>query len=94
MLVKLDDVLKTLCEECNRANPEDHCEPDNCRIRNKLKDLPIITPNKQRERAMWIPYYNGGLDRREYRCSKCWAGVPHNKNPRCWYCGSEMLLEM
>lgn len=45
-------------------------------------------------RAMWIPYYNGGLDRREYRCSKCWNGAPNNQDPRCLNCGSEMLREL
>lgn len=45
-------------------------------------------------RAMWIPYYNGGLDRREYRCSKCWNGTPNNQDPRCLNCGSEMLPEL
>ena len=45
-------------------------------------------------RAMWIPYYNGGLDRREYRCSKCWNGTPNNQDPRCLDCGSEMLREL
>lgn len=45
-------------------------------------------------RAMWIPYYNGGLDRREYRCSKCWNGTPNNQDPRCLNCGSEMLQEL
>ena len=45
-------------------------------------------------RAMWIPYYNGGLDRREYRCSRCWNGTPNNQDPRCLNCGSEMLREL
>ena len=45
-------------------------------------------------RAMWMPYYNGGLDRREYRCSKCWNGTPNNQDPRCLNCGSEMLQEL
>lgn len=45
-------------------------------------------------RAMWIPYYNGGLDRREYRCSKCWNGAPNNQASRCPGCGSEMLQEL
>lgn len=44
-----------------------------------------------KERAMWLPYYNGGIDRREYRCSKCWNGTPNNQDPRCLNCGSEML---
>lgn len=45
-------------------------------------------------RAMWIPYYNGGLDRREYRCSRCWNGTPNKQDPRCLNCGSEMLREL
>jgi hypothetical protein len=45
-------------------------------------------------RAMWIPYYNGGLDRREYRCSRCWNGTPNNQDTRCLNCGSEMLREL
>lgn len=45
-------------------------------------------------RAMWIPHYNGGIDRREYRCSRCWNGTPNNQDPRCLNCGSEMLREL
>ena len=45
-------------------------------------------------RAKWIPYYNGGLDRREYRCSRCWNGTPNNQDTRCLNCGSEMLQEL
>ena len=45
-------------------------------------------------RAIWIPYYNGGLDRREYRCSRCWNGTPNKQDPRCLNCGSEMLQEL
>ena len=52
------------------------------------------TESKRKERAIWIPYYNGGLDRREYRCSKCWNGTQNNQDPRCLNCGSEMLREL
>ena len=45
-------------------------------------------------RAMWMPYYNGGLDRREFRCSKCWNGTLNNQDTRCLNCGSEMLQEL
>ena len=58
-----------------------------------IKSMPAIDIEKllPKERAMWIPYYNGGIDRREYRCSKCWNGTPNNQDPRCLNCGSEML---
>lgn len=61
-----------------------------------ISDQPTLTIDDllPKERAMWIPYYNGGLDRREYRCSKCWNGTPNNQDPRCLDCGSEMLREM
>ena len=49
---------------------------------------------KPKERAMWLPYYNGGLDRREYRCSKCWNRTTNKQDPRCLDCGSDMLREM
>ena len=65
-------------------------------IYNIIKSMPAIGLEKllPKGRAMWIPYYNGGLDRREYRCSKCWNGTPNNQDPRCLNCGSEMLREL
>ena len=62
----------------------------------KLKAAPTLTLDDllPKERAMWIPHYNGGLDRREYRCSKCWNGTQNNQDPRCLNCGSEMLQEL
>ena len=61
-----------------------------------IKEAPAIDLEKllPKGRAMWIPYYNGGLDRREYRCSKCWNGTQNNQDPRCLNCGSEMLREL
>ena len=61
-----------------------------------IKEAPAIDLEKllQTGRAMWIPYYNGGLDRREYRCSRCWNGTPNNQDTRCLNCGSEMLREL
>lgn len=65
-------------------------------IYNIIKSMPAIDIEKllPKGRAMWIPYYNGGLDRREYRCSRCWNGTPNNQDPRCLNCGSEMLREL
>lgn len=65
-------------------------------IYNIIKSMPAIDLEKllPKERAMWIPYYNGGIDRREYRCSKCWNGAPTNQASRCPGCGSEMLPEL
>ena len=62
-------------------------------IYNIIKSMPAIDLEKlmPKERAMWIPHYNGGIDRREYRCSKCWTGAPTNQEARCPGCGSEML---
>lgn len=62
--------------------------------RANLEVVPVtVSPGglRPQERAMWIPYYNGGIDRREYRCSKCWNGTQNNQDPRCLNCGSEML---
>ena len=61
-----------------------------------IKQAPTLTVDDllPKERAMWIPYYNGGIDRREYRCSKCWNGAPTNQASRCPGCGSEMLPEL
>lgn len=61
-----------------------------------VQNAPTLTLDDLRPkgRAMWLPYYNGGLDRREYRCSRCWNGTPNNQDPRCLNCGSEMLREM
>lgn len=61
-----------------------------------IKSMPAIDIEKllPKGRAMWIPYYNGGLDRREYRCSRCWNGTPNKQDPRCLNCGSEMLQEL
>jgi hypothetical protein len=76
--------------------PNKHGESMRAGIRIALRCMercqPILLDDLlPKERAMWIPYYNGGIDRREYRCSKCWNGTPNNQDPRCLNCGSEML---
>ena len=65
-------------------------------MRERVNTAPTLTVADllPKERAMWIPHYNGGIDRREYRCSKCWNGSPNNQDPRCLNCGSEMLQEL
>lgn len=76
--------------------PYRHGESMRAGIRIALRCMercqPILLDDlRPKERAMWIPYYNGGIDRREYRCSKCWNGTQNNQDPRCLNCGSEML---
>lgn len=65
---------------------------------HKLAEMPTLTLDDLRpkgrwepkERAMWLPYYNGGLDCREYRCSKCWNRTTNKQDPR-WGCYSKSL---
>ena len=94
--VDLDKALLAVCKGCNEEFSEEPCEPGDCRIRQRLEELPRFTVDypRPKERAMWLPYYNGGLDRREYRCSKCWNRTTNEQDPRCLGCGSEMLREM
>ena len=100
--VDLEKVLLAVCQGCNEEFSEEPCEPGCCRIRERLEKLPRVTLDDLRpkgrwepkERAMWLPYYNGGLDRREYRCSKCWNRTTNKKHPRRLDCGSHMLREM
>lgn len=79
------------------ARSKDGAVPiDFCLVIREVSAAPTLTiaDLRPKERAMWIPYYNGGLDRREYRCSKCWNRTPNNQDPRCLDCGSEMLREI
>ena len=89
------DALISFIDMGHLRNPLENCfsEQD---VVDMLESQPTLTLDdlRPKERAMWLPYYNGGLDRLEYRCSKCWNRTPDNQDPRCLDCGSEMLREM
>ena len=91
LLQRWNNLLPRMARDKDGAVPIDFCLAI-----HEVSAAPTLTVAdlREKERAMWIPYYNGGLDRREYRCSKCWNGTPNNQAPRCLNCGSEMLQEL
>lgn len=91
LLQRWNNLLPRMARDKDGVVPIDFC----LAIR-EVSAAPTLTLDdlRSKERAMWITYYNGGLDSREYRCSKCWNRTPNNQDPRCLDCGSEMLREM
>ena len=91
LLQRWNNLLPRMARDKDGAVPIDFCLAIHEVSASPTLTLDDLLP---KERAMWIPYYNGGLDRREYRCSKCWNGTPNNQDTRCLNCGSEMLQEL
>ena len=89
--IRQDDTFtRYQCSACGERNRDGHgnyCPACGASMKRETQSEP-------KERAMWIPYYNGGIDRREFRCSKCWNGTKDDRDSRCLNCGSEMLRGM
>lgn len=85
--VDLDKVLLEVCKGCNEEFSEEPCEPGDCRVRQRLEELPHVTLDDLRPKGRWV----------DRECTNCGCDALYNKGVPvptytefCPSCGADM----